>query len=41
MKTYKNNYWRQNYKTFIADICVSTTGNNSNTLGNNTAVVAA
>lgn len=37
MKTYKNNYWRENYKTFIADIHISTTENNSDTLGNKTA----
>lgn len=37
MKTYKNNYWREKYKTFIADIRVSTTGNSSDTLGDKTA----
>lgn len=39
MKTYKNNYQGENYKTFIADIRISTTENNSNTSGENTAAV--
>lgn len=37
MKTYKNNYRREKYKTFIADIRVSNTGNSSDTLGDKTA----